>query len=294
MLEDVAMQLEREEGRGQIKVMRLSACLISEVLHRDYQWCMKLLNCGASVEPFNKKTNTTTGPNQDLKRPAESTQSPLNEDRAPLSTHQMSKKMKKVHPTNVMCTKSVKYPVFKVSLSLEEGSVVIERDPLRVTDTVAPEIEDQSHNTTDNNTMTLEINRQSEVQTCMHGCPLTEYNPAEIWNTPQFPDGNMLMQTNIPTLTYTHTEVSDVDGHMFEDQVMSPVPYAYEEKFNQAIQVVEPSFRREDCGSLEEMVSVTYEDWPKQDFNDNDWILQRETAGAGASDLHECTRYMWD
>ncbi|XP_057211523.1 uncharacterized protein si:ch211-199g17.2 isoform X2 [Triplophysa rosa] len=301
MLEDVAMQLEREDGRGQIKVMRLSSCLISEVLHRDYQWCMKVLNCGASLELFNKMTNKTTGHSQDLKRPAESIQSPLNEDRAPLSTHQMSKKMKNVHPANVTCTKSVKNPVFKVSLSLQEGPVVIERDPLRVTATVAPEIEDQSHNATytDNNAMTLEINRQSEVQTCIHGCPLTVFNPAEIWNTPWFSDGNVFTEANIPSLTYTHTEVSRVDGRMFEDQAMSPMspaPYAYEEQFDhsQAIQVVEPSLRREDCGSLENMVSVTYEDWPVQDFNDNDWILQRQIAGAGASDLHEYTRYMWD
>lgn len=274
---------------------------------------MKLLNCGASVEPF-KTTGYLTyvkyfyivcqrwtlthtppvkGSNQDLKRPAESTPSPLHEDRALLSTHQMSKKMKKVHPTNVTCTKSVKNPVFKVSLSLQEGPVVIEREPLRVTATVAPEIEDQTHNTTytDNNTMTsMEINRQFEVQTCVHGCPLTVYNPEEMWNTPSFPDGNMF----IPTLAYTHTEVSDVDGHIFEDQVMSTSPYAYEEQFDQAIQVVKPSLRREDCGSLEELVSVTYEDWPKQDFNDNGWVLQRQIVGAGMSDLDECTRQMWD
>ncbi|KAA0710350.1 hypothetical protein E1301_Tti012449 [Triplophysa tibetana] len=298
ILEDVALQLEREDGRGQIKVMRLSSCLISEVLHRDYQWCTKLLNCGASLDLFNKTTNKTTGPSQDLKRPAESIQSPLYEVRAPLSTHQISKKMKKVHPTNVKCTKSVKNPVFKVSLSLQEGPVVIERNSLRVTATVAPEIEDQRHDTTytDNNPMTLEINRHSEVQTCIHGCPLTVFKPAGIWNPPRFSDGNVFTEADTPSLTYTNTEVSHVDECMFEDQAMSPAPYAYQEQFDrsQAIQVVEPSLRREDSGSLENMVSVTYEDWPVQDFNDNDWILQRQIAGAGASDLHEYTRYMWD
>lgn len=219
-------------------------------------------------------TPVSKGPCQDLKRTAESIQSPLNEDGAPLPTHQMSKKMKKVHLTNVTCTKSVKNPVFKVSLSLQEGPVVIERDPLRVTATVAPEIEDQSRNATytDNNAMTLELDRQSEIQTCIHGCPQTVFNPAEIWNTPQFSDGNVFTEANIPTLTYTHTEVYHVDGRVFEGEDMSPAPYAQEEQFEQAIQVVEPSLRREDCGSLENIVSVTYEDWP----------------------VHEYTRYMWD
>lgn len=243
-------------------------------------------------------TPVSKGPSQYLKRPSESIQSPLYEDRAPLSTHLMSKKIKKFHPTNVTFPKSVKNPVFKVSLSLQEGPVVIERDSLRVTATVAPEIEDQSHHTTytDNNAMTFEINRQSEVQTCIHGCPLTAFNPEEIWNTRRFSDGNVFTEADIRSLTYTNTEASHVDERMFEDQAMSPAPYAFEEQFDrsQAIQVVEPSLRREDSGSPENMVSVTYEDWPVQDFNDNDWILQRQIAGAGASDLHEYTRYMWD
>ncbi|XP_051948289.1 uncharacterized protein si:ch211-199g17.2 [Xyrauchen texanus] len=140
MLEDIAIQLEKENGRGQIKVMRLSACPFSEVLQRDYHWCMKILNCGANVGSFTGGTDKTSGPNKALKRPAESILSTVHIDGTPLLTHQRSKK-KKVCAKKVICANTVKESVFKVSLSLQEGPVVIERMPLRHTATVAPEIE---------------------------------------------------------------------------------------------------------------------------------------------------------
>ncbi|KAI4871829.1 hypothetical protein NFI96_016387, partial [Prochilodus magdalenae] len=50
-LQTIAMQLEEKEGRGQIKVtFSVSACLFSEVLERDFHWCMKMLNCGSAAE----------------------------------------------------------------------------------------------------------------------------------------------------------------------------------------------------------------------------------------------------
>nr|XP_055076691.1 uncharacterized protein si:ch211-199g17.2 isoform X1 [Misgurnus anguillicaudatus] len=289
-LDDIAMQLEQQDGRGQIKVMRLSACLISEVLHRDYHWCMKVLNCGASVEPFNKWPEKNTAHSQVLKRPAESIKS------SSLPTHLMPQKMKKVDPTNIISTKSVKNPVFKVSLSLQEGPVVIERDPLSVTATVAPEIENQSPKCTykeNEASLSLEINSPSEDQTCLHAWPPTVYNQEESWNTLEFPDGNALTQASIPSLTHPHTQVSHVDSRFFE--VMSPVRYAYEGQYDhsQAIQVVEPSLRSVECDSLEEM--PTYADCPVQDgfFCGNDWILQRQVTGPSANDHPEYMRNMW-
>ncbi|XP_065139425.1 uncharacterized protein [Paramisgurnus dabryanus] len=291
-LDDIAMQLEQQDGRGQIKVMRLSACLISEVMHRDYHWCMKILNCGASVEPFNKLPDKTTAHSQVLKRPAESIKSFSG---ASLPNHLIPQKMKKVDPTNVISTKSVKNPVFKVSLSLQEGPVVIERDPLRVTATVAPEIENQSPKCTytENKALSLEINRQSEDQTCLHACPPTVYNQEESWKTLAFPDGNALTQASIPTLTHPHTQVSHVDSRFIE--VVSPVRYAYEGQYDhsQAIQVVEPSLRIVECDSLEEM--PTYADCPVQDgfFCGNDWILQRQVTGPSAQSHPEYMSNMW-
>ncbi|KAF5908649.1 synaptonemal complex central element protein 1 [Clarias magur] len=49
-LETIAMQLEQEEGRGQMEVRRLSACLFNEVLEQDFYWSMKVLNPGKESE----------------------------------------------------------------------------------------------------------------------------------------------------------------------------------------------------------------------------------------------------
>lgn len=240
MLEDIAIQLEKEDGRGHIKVMRLSACLISEVLEKDYHWCMKVLNCGADVGwrsgmlSFKEGTNNTTDSRQTLKRPAESMLSPSDAQAfialAGAPTHQMSKKIKKGHPKKVVCTNNVKEPVFKVSLSLQEGPVIIERASLRETNTVAPEIEDQSPATicTDNDAQPLATNTQSEVQMCFHSC-------------------------------------------MYEEQFTNPAHYAYSAQFHQSqvIQYLEPSLRPRDCGPADEVVTVTYADWPLQDWSYN-------------------------
>ncbi|KAL1256095.1 hypothetical protein QQF64_014156 [Cirrhinus molitorella] len=276
MIENIAIQLEKEDGRGHIKVMRLSACLISEVLQKDYHWCMKMLNCGADVgwrsgllsfkEGTNNATgpsqtlkrlsesvlppsdNNTTGPSQTLKRQVESTLPPLDctaPDGAP--TPQMSKKMKKGHPNKVICTKKVKEPVFKVSLSLQEGPVIIERTTLRDTTTVAPEIEDQNPVTTctENNALPLATNAHSEVQMCVHSC-------------------------------------------MYENQFTNPPHYAYPGQFDQSqvMQNVKPSLRPMDCGP------VTYADWPVQDWScyNNQWIMMRQNMDG--RDHYECAGYM--
>ncbi|KTF71162.1 hypothetical protein cypCar_00040237 [Cyprinus carpio] len=263
MLEDIAIQLEKEDGRGHIKVMRLSACLMSEVLEKDYHWCMRVLNCGADVGwrsgllSLKEGTNKTTGSSQTLKRPAES-MLPPSDARAFIApagapTHQMSKKIKKDHPKKVVCTNKVKEPVFKVSLSLQEGPVIIERTSLRETTTVAPEIEDQSPATTctDNDAPPLETNTHSEVQMSFHSC-------------------------------------------MYETQFTNPAHYAYSGQFDQSqvIQCLEPSLRPRDCGPVDEVVTVTYADWPLQDWscNNNQWIVMRQNRDG--SDYSECTSYM--
>lgn len=188
----------------------------------------------------------------------------------------MPKKVKKDHLKQAMNTNKVKNPVFKVSLSLQEGPVVIERTSLRDTVTVAPEIEGQSHppaRTDDDLTNTL-----SEVQTCNRGFP----HAVHCESTQQYPDGDMLART--------HTEV---DSRMCEDQFMNPAQYAYSGQFDQSqvIQRVEPSLRPKDCGSVE-VVAVTYADWPEHDwsFYNSEWIAMRQNQDG--SDHPECGGYM--
>lgn len=181
-----------------------------------------------------------------------------------------------------MSINKIKNPVFKVSLSLQEGPVVIERTSLRDTVTVAPEIEGQSRTSTC--TDDDAANTHLEVQACNHGFP-----PAvHCESTQQYPDGDVLAQTDIPTLTYTHT---DVDSRMFTN----PAQYAYSGQFDQpqVIQRVEPFPRLKDCGSGDEVVAVTYAEWPEQDwsFYNNEWIAMRQNQDGG--DHHpECGGYM--
>ncbi len=186
------------------------------------------------------------GPRQTLKRPAESMLSPSDAQAfialAGAPTHQISKRMKKGHPKKVVCTNNVKEPVFKVSLSLQEGPVIIERASLRETNTVAPEIEDQSPATicTDNDAQPLATNTQSEVQMCFHSC-------------------------------------------MYEEQFTNPAHYAYSGQFHQSqvIQYLEPSLRPRDCGPADEVVTVTYADWPLQDwsYNNMQWVCNEAKLG---------------
>ncbi|KAJ8386270.1 hypothetical protein AAFF_G00174660 [Aldrovandia affinis] len=49
VLRTLAVELEKEEGSGKIQVIKLSACIYSEVAERNYQWCMKMLKCGESI-----------------------------------------------------------------------------------------------------------------------------------------------------------------------------------------------------------------------------------------------------
>ncbi|ROL48690.1 CD164 sialomucin-like 2 protein [Anabarilius grahami] len=296
-LMDIAKMVEKREGTGDVQVMRLSACLISEALHKDYQWCMKMLNCGDDVGwrsdllSFKERTDKTTGPSQTLKRPAESLLAPS--EKSPIKapdgtpTRQMPKKIKKDHPKQVMSINKIKNPVFKVSLSLQEGPVVIERTSLRDTVTVAPEIEGQSHTSTCTDDETT--NTHPEVQACNHGFPPTVHCES----TQQYPGGDVLAQTDIPTLTYTHTEVdSDMDSRMF----MNPAQYAYSGQFDQpqVIQRVEPSLRPKDCGSVDEVVAVTYAEWPEQDwsFYNNEWIAMRQNQDGSDHHHPQCGGYM--
>lgn len=197
------------------------------------------------------------GPSQILKRPADSVLPPSDAwpfvapDGAP--THQMSKKMKKGHPNKAICTNKLKEPVFKVSLSLQEGPVIIERTSLRDTTTVAPEIEDQSLTTTctDNDALPVANNTHSEVQMCIHSCMYEDQfrNPAHYAYPGQFDP-------------------------------------------SQVIQNVEPPLRPMNCGPVDEVVTVAYADWPVQDWScyNNQWIMMRQNSVG--SDHYECGSYI--
>lgn len=258
-----------------------------------FQGCFDI-HTGKQNKENDLYSSISKGPSQTLKRPAESLLPPS--EKSPIKapdgppTHQMPKKIKKDHLKQVMSINKIKNPVFKVSLSLQEGPVVIERTSLRDTVTVAPEIESQSHASTCTDDDVT--NTHPEVQTCNHGFPPTVHCES----TQQYPDRDVLAQTDVPTLTYTHTEVdSDMDSRMCEDQFMNPAQYAYSGQFDQpqVIQTVQPSLRPKDCGSVDEVVAVTYTEWPEQDwsFYNNEWIAMRQNQDG--SDHHpECGGYM--
>lgn len=195
----------------------------------------------------------------------------------------MAKKMKNDHPKHVKSTNKVKNPVFKVSLSLQEGPVVIERTSLRHTVTVAPEIEGQSRAST-----CVDDDHDDDVtNTHPEGLPHTIHCE----NTQPYPEGHVLAQTDIPT----HTEVvSHTDSRVFEDEFMNPAQYAYSGRFDQSqgIQKIDPYIRPKDCGSVEGAVAVTYADWPRQDrsFYNNEWIAMRQNQYG--SDHPWCEGYM--
>ncbi|KAG9279856.1 hypothetical protein AMEX_G5417 [Astyanax mexicanus] len=147
-LQIIAIQLEKYGGRGQMKVTRLSACLFSEVLERDYHWCMKMLNCGSTkVNRQGTLMESPSGHSTTKKLPDESAQislthggdGPVHEPSRKLLVHQHKSKKNKARRKNV----GHMNPVFKVSLSLKEGPVVVDRTSLITATTVAPEIEHQ-------------------------------------------------------------------------------------------------------------------------------------------------------
>ncbi|XP_053347537.1 uncharacterized protein LOC128518452 isoform X2 [Clarias gariepinus] len=141
-LETIAMQLEQEEGRGQMKVRRLSACLFNEVLEQDFYCSMKELNLGKGLtektrlnQKAVKKTSRIT---QDYNTPLKRTAGLFDCDESaaigkPLFCHKRAKKKGKKKAR-------LSEPVFKVSLLLNEGPMLVNRIP-PVKETVAPEIE---------------------------------------------------------------------------------------------------------------------------------------------------------
>ncbi|KAM9494618.1 uncharacterized protein Hap1MRO34_004488 isoform 2-T2 [Clarias gariepinus] len=141
-LETIAMQLEQEEGRGQMEVRRLSACLFNEVLEQDFYCSMKELNLGKGLtektrlnQKAVKKTSRIT---QDYNTPLKRTAGLFDCDESaaigkPLFCHKRAKKKGKKKAR-------LSEPVFKVSLLLNEGPMLVNRIP-PVKETVAPEIE---------------------------------------------------------------------------------------------------------------------------------------------------------
>ncbi len=81
---------------------------------------------------------------------------------------------------------------------------------------------------------------------------------------------------------------------MYEEQFTNPAHYAYSGQFDQSqvIQNLKPSLRPRDCGPVDEVVTVTYADWPLPDWscNNNQWIVMRQNRDG--SDYFECASYM--
>lgn len=257
-LEEIALQLEKKDGRPHIKVMNLPVHIFNDILQKDYQSCMCVVNSEVGVEwttdlfSFNEGNDRITGPIPTLNRPAECIPPPSKkrpiEDQDEAPTCEMHKKIKTENPDMPNTSANeVKETVFKVSLSLEAGPpIVIERAPLKDKTTIAPEIEEQN----------------TRSQLCIYGCPHS------VDNTTQ----QELLHTDNHTLTATDSE-----------QLVIPAQFDHTEQFSSQ---TERSQMLEDCGPV---VTVQRADWPEQnywDFRNSQW--QSRDAGAHA----ECAGYM--
>ncbi|XP_056336520.1 uncharacterized protein si:ch211-199g17.2 [Danio aesculapii] len=255
-LEEVALHLEKKDGRAHIKVVNLPVQIFNDILQKDYQSCIPVVNSGVGVVwtsdllSFNERNNRITGPIPTRKRPEippPSKKRPV-EDQHEAPTRGMSKKIKTENADSPYTNANeVKETVFKVSLSLQAGPpIVIERAPLKDKTTIAPEIEGQN----------------THSQLCMYGCPHT------VDTTTQ----QELTQTDHHTLTASDSE-----------QLRISAQFDHTEQFSSQ---TERSQMLEDCGPV---VTVERADWPEQnyrDFRDSQW--QSRDAGAHA----ECAGYM--
>ncbi|XP_066529829.1 uncharacterized protein [Hoplias malabaricus] len=212
----IAMQLEQTEGRGQIKVMRLSACLFSEVMDRDYHWCIKMLNCGSADE---LKPNISlqgnrmcSGRSVILKRPNEAVGDPAVK---PFLGQQRSRK------TKVSCKKTQhKSPVFKVNLSLKAGPVVVDRMSL-VTTSVAPEIEKQTPEA---------LYRDNETFSEEYSTPENQHihqDPETFLNMDLYPTEHLYSKDNTQSLGYTDAEMGpSTYGYTYQSHIPDTVMYS--------------------------------------------------------------------
>ncbi|XP_036422471.1 uncharacterized protein si:ch211-199g17.2 isoform X2 [Colossoma macropomum] len=234
-LQTVAMQLEQEEGRGQMKVTRLSACLLSEILEKDFDWCIKMLNCGSTAEikpeqsPLMAGSSMSSGCSITLKRPYESAGITVDHNRdrtlhdhtgkVPLRQWSSSRRAVSLKKARR------KEPVFKVSLSLSAGPVIVDRmSP--VSTTVAPEIECQNPETeyTENDAFSEDITSGNHMLTLEH--KNLEQNPKTFQNVQLYPTECLYTEENSQSLRYTNAETdTSTYGYMNTRQFPDSVEY---------------------------------------------------------------------
>ncbi|KAM4631238.1 uncharacterized protein ACJ7VT_000728 [Polymixia lowei] len=119
LLHSVAKKVEQEEGRGHVKVMRLPASLCILLTGNSYHWCKKMLSHGndwtsTSIHKKKAATGLAVGVTEASDRGT------AEKHAAVLS--KWTKKKKKRRKTG-----DVTSPVFKVSLPLTKGSMLLER-----------------------------------------------------------------------------------------------------------------------------------------------------------------------
>ncbi|XP_017551630.1 uncharacterized protein si:ch211-199g17.2 [Pygocentrus nattereri] len=214
-LQTIAMQLELEEGRGQMKVTRLSACVLSEILEKDFDWCMKMLNCASTAEikpeqgPLMAGSSMSSGCNITLKRPYESTEITVDHSwDGTLHDHigKVPRRQWSSSRGGVSLKKARhKEPVFKVSLSLSAGPVIVDRMSL-VSTTVAPEIECQIPETEyrENYSFSEDITSGKHMLTLEH--KNLEQNPETFRNMQLYPTKRLYTEENSQSLRYTNAE----------------------------------------------------------------------------------------
>ncbi|XP_071401787.1 uncharacterized protein [Centroberyx affinis] len=122
LLQSVAKKVEQEEGRGELKVMRVPASLCILLTGNSYHWCMKMLSNGNGWTSTNiqKRKIPVKGPSVGV---IEASDQGMPQKRSAVLSKQANREKKRKKIVNVT------NPVFKVSLPLTKGSTVLERTP---------------------------------------------------------------------------------------------------------------------------------------------------------------------
>ncbi|XP_063755040.1 uncharacterized protein LOC134874781 isoform X2 [Eleginops maclovinus] len=121
LLVPLAMKVEKEEGRGELKVVKTPESLSNQLTGKSYHWCVKMLGNGRKHPDIKKQRTANKGPNvNNLADQGMPEKCAVVLSQCPKS-RSAKRKMRGV--TN---------PVFKVSLPLTKGSLLLERSPFMV------------------------------------------------------------------------------------------------------------------------------------------------------------------
>ncbi|XP_051247004.1 uncharacterized protein LOC127358162 [Dicentrarchus labrax] len=136
LLQSLAKKVEQEEDRGELKVVNAPESLCILLTGKSYHWCVKMLCNGWTHTNIHKRKIAVKVPSVTNQRMPEKCAAVLSERTKRMTTKRKMRKMRKMSNT-----------VFKVSLPINKGSVLLERtsfsvDSLPVSSAYSPPPED--------------------------------------------------------------------------------------------------------------------------------------------------------